>query len=136
MKRKGFTGTQEGMTPKQKNVVRKLVKTSDEVHHGVCIGADAEFHGIARRVGAEIIGHPPTNTSKQAKLRGFANTRKPKQYLKRNADIVAETDELIATPKEYHNIPRGSGTWATIREAGRQGKPVTIIYPDGSVEKR
>jgi len=59
--------------------------------------------------------------------------RKQKEYLARNKDIVAETEFLIATPKEYTEILR-SGTWATIREAFRQNKKVAIIFPNGNIE--
>lgn len=48
-----------------------------------------------------------------------------------NRDIVAETDELIATPKGFQE-ERRSGTWATVRYALKARKPVTVIWPDGA----
>lgn len=52
---------------------------------------------------------------------------------KRNHDIVDATEWLIATPKKFEEIR--SGTWATVRYAKKVKKPVTIIWPDGSIEE-
>ena len=58
--------------------------------------------------------------------------RTPRPYLSRNKDIVRETDMLIATPAEAEE-QRRSGTWSTIRFARKLGKPVFVIWPDGTV---
>ena len=57
-------------------------------------------------------------------------TRKQKDYLDRNHDIVDETELLIACPKEPEEITR-SGTWATIRYARKKKKKLRIILPNG-----
>jgi len=127
----GFTGTREGMTTRQIAVASLMLAYADELHHGDCDGADAQAHDLGRLHGAHIVGHPPKNGSKRAFCE-CDELREPKGYLERDDDIVDETDELIATPKEFEPQDRG-GTWYTINYAKRVGKPVTIIYPDGSV---
>jgi len=131
----GFTGTQQGMTPWQKLHVEMILKKAKEdfqeieFHHGDCVGADSDAHDEARKVGADIVIHPPENDSKRA-FRGSKNIRQPKPYLSRNHDIVDETEFLIATPKEKKEVLR-SGTWATVRYAKKLDKRGIIIYNGG-----
>ena len=129
----GFTGTQTGMTDAQWIAVRALLSQlrTTEVHHGDCVGADAEFHEIARAYGLRIVIHPPSTAEKRAFC--FGNeVRQPAPYLLRDADIVEETDCLIGVPASFKEVVR-SGTWFTIRRARRAGKKVYIVYPDGKV---
>lgn len=127
----GFTGTRDGMTEHQKRTVDDLLAfhQPDWVHHGSCVGADYDFHQIARRLSIKIKGHLPINTSLMAKL-DFDDENEPKSYLKRNADIVNETDWLIACPKESSKQFKG-GTWWTFHYANTRGLPITVIWPDG-----
>ena len=63
----GFTGTQRGMTIRQRTELAILLRNvSGEFHHGDCIGADAEAHEIARRSSFTLIGHPPDLSTKRA----------------------------------------------------------------------
>ncbi len=137
----GFTGTQKGLTEKQQIMLRGLIRiysegsnTLTEVHHGDCVGADAEFHEMMGVPGAEtndvsIIVHPPEDDKKRAFCEG-GTILEPKPYLERNHDIVDSCDILIACPPSGEEIIR-SGTWATVRYARKMGKEVTIIPPDG-----
>lgn len=138
MKRLGFTGTQLGMTPEQSLAVETLlfvyVAEYDWLHHGDCIGADADANRIARFVGYSTKAHPPTVTAKRAYCE-VDQTAQPKYYLTRNHDIVNETVMLIATPRQSDEVMR-SGTWATIRYAVKRSKPVIIVAPDGTLEGR
>jgi len=137
----GFTGTQKGLTPQQIAELGvylryHITNNNDEFHHGDCIGADAQAHLIVLSLGtlASIHIHPPEDESKQARcefLLGKVYPRKP--YLDRNKDIVDACDILIACPLEYAEELR-SGTWSTIRYARKTGKPIVIIYRDGSVK--
>lgn len=119
----GFTGTQKGMTSHQKSNVREmLIRLTTgfnitEAHHGDCIGADAEFHGILREVAPQIpiTIHPPENESKRAFCTG-TTVLEAKPYLERNHLIVNSIDILIAAPGEMEEQIR-SGTWATVRYA-------------------
>lgn len=122
------------MTIKQADTARKVLSGLDNLalHHGDCVGSDYQAHALAREMGHFVVIHPPLDD----KLRAFAVAdleRQPKPYLDRNKDVVDETEILVATPKTRVEELR-SGTWATIRYAKKQGKPIIIIYPDGDVE--
>jgi hypothetical protein len=130
----GFTGTKNGMTCRQKTAFGKIaihLRDGSEFHHGDCVGADEEAHDIVAVVRESyvinIICHPPINPKARA-LTDCNKYRKKKPYLDRNRDIVDESDVLIAAPKSLCEELR-SGTWATIRYARRQGKPVIILDP-------
>ena len=60
--------------------------------------------------------------------------RRERPYLDRNKDMVRETAWLIAAPAEPEEQLR-SGTWSTIRFARKLGKPVFLIFPDGTVNR-
>lgn len=130
----GFTGTHKGMTTEQEVAVTNLLAARPvEFHHGDCIGCDTEAHVLAANADIRIIGHPPD----QAKSRSFCvfyEMREEKPYLKRNHDIVDETDILIACPDNTKEVMR-SGTWATIRYAEKQKKTILLIYPSGRIFK-
>jgi len=135
----GFTGTQLGMTDRQKSLIKEFIsrnkKRIHEAHHGDCVGADKDFHKIMRRENIPIVIHPPTNSSKRAFCQGVV--KDPKPYLDRNQDIINESALLIAAPKDFTKPEslRGEGTWYTITHAEKKGKKVLIVFPDGSVQK-
>jgi hypothetical protein len=139
----GFSGTRQGMSPRQLSAVYDLIceRLSAGVaigawylHHGECMGADAQAHAIGRELGMRLIGHPPTDDRWQAlDLTAFFKRRSPADYLVRNRHIVDEAGELIAAP--LANEAQSPGTWSTVRYARRSRRRVTIIWPDGRVEK-
>jgi hypothetical protein len=131
----GFTGTRKGMTERQRAQVIRFLRDNmpEEIHHGDCIGADAQF---ARLVwwqfrAITIVSHPPLDPT----YRAYApsNIIMPAQpYLKRDEAIVHDSDYLIATPRQHVKPKslRGEGTWWTVDFAtGRI--PLSIFYPDG-----
>lgn len=130
-----FTGTQEGMTQRQKYALEDLLDelVVIELHHGDCIGADEEVNLIALTIGIRIVIHPPDDDNKRAFCKGADEVREPKPYLVRNDDIAEEGEVLIATPKEYKEKVR-SGTWATVRYARKKNKNIFVIYPNGRVK--
>jgi hypothetical protein len=135
----GFTGTQTGLTTEQRaRLYDSLLGLKTfyggiiYMHHGDCVGADVQAHTIADRLDFHIVLHPPTSNAKRA-FSVCDEVRKPWPYLRRNRDIVAESDLVVACPKTSTEELR-SGTWMTIREARRKHKPLVIIYPDGHVE--
>jgi hypothetical protein len=139
----GFTGTQEGMSPEQEkklgkylhNLLRK--KAEITLHHGDCVGADAQAHTIALSMGIKVCLHPPLDPKKRAFCEGWSDIYLAKEYLTRNRDIVDASDVLIATPGGFQEKKR-SGTWATIRYAtcglAKKVKCAQIIWPDGEME--
>ena len=67
----GFTGTKQGMSEFQKrSLYEMLVKFKQDgilyLHHGDCVGADAEAHDLAKEVGLLVAVHPPRNDKKRA----------------------------------------------------------------------
>jgi hypothetical protein len=131
----GFTGTRKGLTTEQYSMVKWLFEQfkPTEFHHGDCIGCDEQAAMLAREATIHIVKHPPVNQHQQANSKAD-ETRKRRAYLKRNHNIVDETDIMIATPGEAKEIIR-SGTWATIRYARNQNKRIIIIFPNGDTHQ-
>jgi len=132
----GFTGTQHGMTAAQKAGVRRRLirlRTSSLFRHGDCVEADENAHDLALQLGYTVIVHPPTDDSRRAFVKGYAQMLPPRPYLHRNRDIVDASDALIAAPHTSHEVLR-SGTWSTVRYARKLGLTVYLVLPDGSEE--
>ena len=131
----GFTGTRSGMKEPQRKTVEAILwmLKPKEVHHGDCIGADAQFHEIARKLHLRILVHPPDNPALRANCLGGIDLM-PKPYRDRNVDIVQQSDFLLAAPSGPE-LDR-SGTWMTVRIAKGLRKLVYVIYPEGNVEMR
>ena len=133
----GFTGTRRGLTEKQRHRLKMALCHSGvcEFHHGDCVGADQEAAELVAAFGrSRIVVHPPSVSSQRA-YTPWGTARTPKGYLERNRDIVRETQVLVGCPGEQQEILR-SGTWATIRFAIKLGRPILLIFPDGSTRMR
>jgi hypothetical protein len=106
-------------------------------HDGDCIGADAQAHGAVARYKTvykariTLVGHPCYLDKFRANLT-YDITRPIHPPIERNHHIVDESDVMIATPQEYEEVKRKSGTWASIRYTGKREVPLFIIWPDGS----
>jgi hypothetical protein len=109
-----------------------------ELHHGDCIGSDANVHEMVFEMGWRIVVHPPTDPKKRAwvartkfwdPLRCATVPELP--YLDRNKAIVDQTLFLLATPGEKEMKQR-SGTWSTVRYAQKLKRPVRLLHRDGS----
>ena len=138
MKHVGFTGTQRGMTDAQKGAFTAVLISwwvRCVFHLGDCIGADTDAYLIARCRGHRLIGHPPLIASKRSFLE-YDEERPQLGYMARNQVIVDESQIMIATPGEFEEQLR-SGTWSTVRRARKAGRPLLLIWPDGttSVER-
>lgn len=133
----GFTGTQRGMTPAQAEAVSDLLfmyysmGVYDQLHHGMCIGADAEAHKIAKEIGYWTVGHPPISIEKFANV-DVDEIREMLPYLHRDWVIARESHHLLAAPAGFTEEVR-SGTWATIRYARKQNRRITYFWPDGTL---
>lgn len=120
------------MTERQLQTLRQrfIAHNVTVLHHGDCIGADAQAHQIALELNIDIDIHPPIRDDKRAFCKVCRTIFLAKDYLIRNHDIVDASDIMFATPFEYEEQLR-SGTWATIRYAQKQHKTLYIISPDG-----
>lgn len=133
----GFTGPSHGMTERQAVTVLRLFKDLPltKLHHGLCVGADATAHLLAREAAAYVVGHPPTDEKLTAKWL-ICDERRPQfSYLVRNRHVVAEgIHGLIATPKSRNepNNFRGNGTWTTIGYARQANRRIWLVWPDGT----
>ncbi len=137
----GFTGTRRGMSPMQAEVVARVLwvlKTSMlgdclVAHHGDCVGADAQFHGIARKANVVTVEvHPGVSRWEKMdqEMRAFCKdpdlVHSPTGFLQRNRAIVDACAVLIAVPWEPHHQDRG-GTWYTYDYAIKQSKQIALV---------
>lgn len=140
----GFTGTRHGMTDLQQHALRALLhlvvgNDSVIIHHGMCVGADAQFHKICREYAPArvyIEGHPGLPDDLRSDV-VCDFVHEPKGHMRRNKDIVSIADIMFGAPFEAEMQERG-GTWATIRMASvkrRAGllKSLWVVGPDGAV---
>jgi hypothetical protein len=123
------------MTPAQRNgcvgVLARL--RPDTVHHGDAVGADAEFHDLARAIGARIVVHPATVRAHRA-FRVGDESRSPTAKTARDRAVVDASDLLIAAPADPDDEGPESGTWYTIQYAVWAGKSIVVLWPDGTEE--
>jgi hypothetical protein len=68
----GFTGTRFGMTVLQYNQVESIFQRDAliELHHGDCVGSDAQAHVAAIAVGGLVHLHPPVDKTHRAFCKG------------------------------------------------------------------
>jgi len=123
------------MTKKQRDSVFEIFAAvpNSTLHHGDCVGADAQAHDIAIQFDFKIAIHPPENNAKRAFKTGPKTQvliLAPRPYLERNCDIVDSCEILVAAPQVSEEEMR-SGTWATIRYARRKQCRVVLIMPNG-----
>lgn len=136
----GFTGTQDGMSTEQQIEIHMLLgdlqayARASTGLHGMCVGADAQFHELAKALGYRIVGYPGLNRLGEVEKRATMVCdveRRPQFFLDRNYDMTLESHVMLATPKQMQEVKR-SGTWMTIRAAKRLDRPTVVVYPDGS----
>ena len=145
--RLGVTGTRYGMTDAQNAALAGLLMELEaahgvtEFHHGDCTGVDDQAADMVGRLFkvALIVGHPPTYTSGKSELwRAYNNATHwwlpPRGYLARNREIVNGVDVVLAVPSHRSEQARG-GTWYTVRVARANGKPLAIVWPNGTVSR-
>jgi len=134
----GFTGPSSGMTAAQAVRVTQALTSlrgvgASTANHGMCIGADEVFHGLARYLGFRLVGWPGvTNTGTVYRRAAVTcdEVMPVKFFLDRNRDIVHASSVLLTTPDGARERVR-SGTWATIRYARRCKLPLVLIDPAG-----
>ena len=128
----GVSGSVHGCTESQLRVLESYIRLASELHHGDCIGVDAQAHAIALQGRLRVVAHPPVDSKKRAHVEGADEYRPLRSYLKRNRDIAEESDIVVGFPNHYSERLR-SGVFATMRAGLRAGKRVMLVTPDGAV---
>lgn len=139
--RVGFTGTKFGMTSRQKDELYDWLAIIDAgrvaactLHHGGCVGADAQAHAFAVERGWSVIVHPGDVAPRwraeleEGRAAGQVETRTIMPPLERNDVIVDLCDVLLVAPRQRKEIQR-SGTWATYRYAQKVGRTCIMVWP-------
>lgn len=129
-----MTGNRVGISNEALVSLKSFLNTNDitEAHHGDCIGADEHFHNEVAERNINIVIHPPKNDDGRAFCKGNSMTER-KGHIRRNKDLVDETDILIAFPPTDFYV-EGSGSWSTIKYAEKKKKEHYIIFPNGSID--
>lgn len=154
----GFSGTRLGMTMRQHARVadtfrevfhhqRYRARLLTRLRHGLCVGADAEIHAIARATetsGCElyVIGMPgpPSEWSCDSSIVNDCDEVRPVMaHMRRNRAIVDESHIMIAAPSmsqraidELEAFPQTGGTFRTIGMARHAGLPLAIVFSCGT----
>lgn len=133
----GFTGTQYGMTDRQKSNFEEIFSWFEktygdrglEFHQGQCVGADFDALSIVKsRGGVWTVSHPPIDKRMIHTLE-CDETRPDCTFIGRNHNIVDGVDILLAAPRSRKEEQR-SGTWATVRYARRVSRPIEMVWPN------
>lgn len=140
----GFSGTRCGMTLLQRRAVYRVFRwyrdnrNAITVHHGSCVGADAEAHDIARMLGLAVALHPGVSAKGDSPYRAECATLEgervwmPRDYRTRNAAVVACTGVLVAAP---HGEMPSHGTEHAISCAVKLERPVVVVSADGCLRR-
>jgi hypothetical protein len=127
------------MTPVQERAVRQILDEMKPrpllLHHGCCVGADAQANAIARELEIMTVGHPPTSRAAIAADLELDFRLPPRPYLVRNLEIIRRCETIIAVPRSMTPARRGSGTWHVIRHTRHARKPLVIVFPDGEIRR-
>lgn len=132
--RVGVTASRYASQPAQYGALARLLAVLDvaELHHGDCVGGDADAHALALSYGIPVIVHPPVRPELRTFSLGAYAYRTARDYHERNRAIVDDTTLLIAVPTSAIEQLR-SGTWSTVRYARSLQKPVALVFPDGGI---
>lgn len=126
----GFTGTRSGMSDAQKEKVKSLLidLKPQKVLHGMCVGADEDFHNICKELEIYIEGFP--GKSAKGDNETYRSTCTPdliheeETHFARNRRIVDQCDILIGCPFSEMQV---GGTWYTMNYAIKKNKPLVIV---------
>ncbi len=133
VRRIGFVGVRGGLTYPQFRAISRLMIDRDlpgavadveAVVRGADGWGDADFDRIARWM-------TPTPQLVVVEAPGKGEQAAPAGA--RNRAVVDACDLLLACPPVAVEEPR-SRTWTAVRYARRVGRPVVLVYPDGTID--
>jgi hypothetical protein len=137
----GVTGTRTNVMKVQVRGLWAEYKAAGEFRliHGGAIGGDEIADSVARLYNLLSVDIYPCEPKRyeywQRKIKDDITTiHEVRLPLVRNRIIARDCDRLLALPREMQETLR-SGTWATVRYARQNKKPITILFPDGSVRR-
>lgn len=123
------TGSRHGGSDAQLEELRVVLLRlgATELHHGDCVGVDAQSHAIGRELRLRIVVHPPLMDAARAWCAGDV-VLPPMGYIPRDHALVDASAYLIALPDGPERLR--SGTWLTVRYARRRlgDERIKIIY--------
>lgn len=135
------------MTAEQKAALEHLLTQLQpaEIHHGDCVGADAECAEIAASLTPrpKIVAHPGKNANADdhgllASSRHNDEVLAAKTHFARNRELVDllvnPDDLLLAAPFDRQPVEFG-GTAYTITYCQKRAKKVAIVWPDGHISE-
>lgn len=131
-----YTGSRSGMSAAQMLCLGRLLRPTvcGGLIHGDCVRSDENAHRIAVGKGVRIVQiHPSDLPGKRAFCTGavyVAPARPPKI---RNVTMARACGRAVAAPGRDRWYPR-SGTWHTVGQVLGLGKPVLVIWRDGSTD--
>ena len=116
----GVTGSRHPRSDRLVLRFANFIKSNDVnvLHHGDCVGWDAQCATVASYLGVKVIAHPPNQDANRAFVESDV-VLDPRDYLQRNRDIVNASEYMIAAPDGPERTR--SGTWATIRYSKKTG---------------
>jgi hypothetical protein len=133
----GLTGTRGGMTLEQAATAAAWFAERHgqirELHHGDCVGVDAEIHDMIREVDPRvwIVGHPPTDGKMRAGCE-CDQTRSPRASAECIRYVAGESAVVLALParsREQTSDP----VWRAVAYTRNIRKRVDLILPDGTL---
>src|SRR6516225_7728583 len=117
----GFTGTQRGMSPPQRQALKSVLlqysARYNKFHHGMCVGAADQAAEEAYTQGFYIVGHPghdPWGSSKRGSFNHNHDDVIPLDVVLSGPRIVDCSQYLVANPNAYDEVLQ-SRSWATRR---------------------
>ena len=131
----GVTATRAGLSEAQARKARWALEQlrdrhgATTLHHGDCVGGDADVAEVARELGYRLVSHPCDLDAYRAFVPSDEELPE-RDPIERNHDIVDASGYLLGFSPADHEIRR-SGTWQTIRYARRLGRPRWVVGPSG-----
>jgi hypothetical protein len=131
----GVTGTRHGLSIAQRKWFKDFLEhnSANVLHHGDCVGVDAEVATEFSNQGSYIIAHP--GNSRDA-WKAYCPVNDLiltwRENLERNKTLADCSSLMLCFPlTETESLQ--SGTWFTIRYIRKQEIPFFVITPSGSV---